>query len=141
VVRFRIAHISLKGQNGGSVTANREQTVKISLGPKGAFENGNIGALMRQVPAARVLSAVPPGRGKYKPPKEPKTPHVVEPLRKAIEWQGLRDSDKITNQAEIPRHGLRRSHLPLPNRENLPAPESGIGATISNKQNSRGIKR
>jgi len=27
----------------------REQTVEIALGPKGAFENGNIGALMRRV--------------------------------------------------------------------------------------------
>jgi hypothetical protein len=26
----------------------REQTVEIALGPKGAFENGNIGALMQR---------------------------------------------------------------------------------------------
>jgi hypothetical protein len=41
------------------VAAYREQTVEIALGPKGAFENGNIGALTRQVPADGVVSAVP----------------------------------------------------------------------------------
>jgi hypothetical protein len=31
------------GPNGDRVVAYREQTVEIALGPKGAFENGNIG--------------------------------------------------------------------------------------------------
>lgn len=56
-----------------------------TLGPKGVFENGNIGTLTRRVPADRVVSAVPPPRGKPKPPKEPRTPRVVELFRKAIE--------------------------------------------------------
>jgi hypothetical protein len=66
----------------------REQTVEIALGPKGAFENGNVGRLTclrrgfgrqaRRVPADQVISAIPPPRGKPKPPKEPRTPRVVE---------------------------------------------------------------
>lgn len=32
---------------------------EIALGPKGAFENGNISTLTRQVPADRVVSAIP----------------------------------------------------------------------------------
>ena len=48
-----------------------------------------------------MVSAVPPGRGDPKPPREPKTPRVVELLRKAIEWQALLESGKIANQAEI----------------------------------------
>jgi len=79
----------------------REQTVEIALGPlpaprclasrqagKGAFENGNVGRLTclrrgfgrqaRRVPADRVISAIPPPRGKPKPPKERRTPRVVD---------------------------------------------------------------
>jgi hypothetical protein len=71
--------------NGAPVAAYRGQTVEIALGPKGAFENGNVGTLTRRVPADRVVCAVPPRRGKPKPPKEPRTPRVVELLRKALE--------------------------------------------------------
>jgi len=42
-VYFRITHIALEERDGH--TAYWEQTVEIALGPKGAFENGNIGAL------------------------------------------------------------------------------------------------
>ena len=58
-VYFRIVHIALHGQSGPDTY--REQTVEISLGPKGVFENGNtcppepwrrrIGALTRLRPA------------------------------------------------------------------------------------------
>jgi hypothetical protein len=81
----------------------REQAVEIALGPNGAFENGNIGTLTRRVPADRVVSAVPPRRGRPKPPKEPRTPRVVELLRKAIEWRALLISGHVPNQAEIAR--------------------------------------
>ena len=66
-VWFRIIHITLEG-SAGSATY-REQTVEVTLGPKGAFENGNIGTLTRRVPADQVVSAVPPPRGKPKPPQ------------------------------------------------------------------------
>ena len=90
----------------------REQTVEIALWPKGAFENGNIGTLTRRVPADRVVSAVPPRRGKSKPPKEPKTPRVVELLRKTIEWQALLESGDATNQADIARReGITRARV------------------------------
>ena len=42
-----------------SSTTYVEQTVEVALGPKGAFENGNIGTLTRRVPANRVVSAIP----------------------------------------------------------------------------------
>ena len=106
-VWFRIVHITLEG-NVGSATY-REQTVEIALGPKGAFENGNIGILTRQVPAGQVVSAVPPPRGKSKPPKVPQTPRVVEFLRKALEWQVLLTSGQAKNQSEIARReGISR---------------------------------
>ena len=72
-------------RTGAPVAAHREQTVEIALGPKGAFDNGNIGILTRRVAADRVVSAIPPRRGQPKSPKDPKTPRVVELLRKAIE--------------------------------------------------------
>ncbi len=100
-VWFRIIHAALNGQNGTPVAAYCEQTVEIALGPKGAFENGNIGALRRRAPPDQLVSAIPPAQGDPKPPREPKTPRVVELLRKAIEWQALLESGKVTSQAEI----------------------------------------
>jgi hypothetical protein len=94
------------------MAAYREQTVEIALGPKGAFENGNIGALTRRMLADKVVSAVPSSRGNPKPPREPRTHRVVELLRKAIEWQGLLESGKIANQADIARReGITRSRV------------------------------
>ena len=88
------------------------QTVEIGLGPKRAFEHRNIGGLTRHVPADRVVSAVPPCRGKLKPPKHSRTPRVVELLRKAIEWQALLESSDATNQADIARReGLSRARV------------------------------
>jgi len=94
------------------VAAYREQTVEIALGPKGAFENGNIGTLTRRVLADRVVSAVPPPRGKPKPPREPKTPRVVELLRKALEWEALIESGEVPDQAAIARReGITRARV------------------------------
>ncbi len=107
---FRITHLSLADRDG--VSDYREQTVEIALGPKEAFENGNIGTLTRRVPADRVVGAVSPLRGKPKPPREPKTPRVVELLRKALEWQNLLESGEATNQAEIARReGITRARV------------------------------
>ena len=109
-VWFRIVHITLDDAN--SFPAYREQTVEIALGPKGAFESGNIGSLKRRVPAEQVVSAVPRPRGKPKPPREPRTPRVVELLRKALEWQALLESGEASSQAEVARReGLTRARV------------------------------
>jgi len=109
---FRIVQVAVDGADGQPVAAYREQTVEIALGPKGAFENGNVDSLTRQVAADRVVSAMPPRRGKPKPPREPKTPRVVELLRKAIEWQGLLESGEVPNQADIARReGITRARV------------------------------
>jgi hypothetical protein len=122
-VSFRIVHVAVDGANGAPVAAPacaaeprdaagtyREQTVEIAVGPKGAFENGDIGRLTRRVPADQVVSAIPLRRGKPKPPREPKTPRVVELLRKAIEWQALLASGEAPNQAAIARReGITRA--------------------------------
>ena len=111
-VWFRIVHITLDSQGGAPVATYREQIVEIALGPKGAFEHGNIGTLTRRVPADRVVSAVLPRRGKPKAPKDPRTPRVVELLRKAIEWQALLESGEAANQAEIARReGITRARV------------------------------
>jgi len=100
------------GCNVAPVAAYREHTVEIALGPKGAFENGNVGTLTRRVPADWVVSAVPPPRSKPKPPKAPRTPRVVELLRKAIEWQALLESGEASNQAAIARReGITRARV------------------------------
>ena len=59
---FRIVHVTLNESVGS--TTYVEQTVEVALGPKGAFENGNIGTLTRQVPTNRVISAIPAPGGK-----------------------------------------------------------------------------
>jgi hypothetical protein len=109
---FRIIHTAQAGYHGPPVATYREQSVEIALGPKGAFENGNIGALTRRVPGDRGVCAVPLPRGKSKSPKEPRTPRVVELLCKAIEWHALLDSGKVANQAEIARReGITRARV------------------------------
>jgi hypothetical protein len=111
-VYFRIVHAAQGGHHGGPVAPYREQRVEIALGPKGAFENGNIGTLTHRVPTDRVGSAVPPSRGNPKLPREPKTPRGVELLRKAIEWQALLESGGVANQAGIAhREGLTRARV------------------------------
>jgi len=111
-VFFRIVHAAQVGHHGDPAATHREQTVEIALGPKGAFENGNIGAPTRRMATARVVSAVPPSRGNPKPPREPKTPRVVDLLRKAIEWRSLLDAGKIANQTEIARQeGIPRARV------------------------------
>ena len=89
-----------------------DQTVEIALGPKGAFENGHVGTLTRRVPADRVVSAVPLRRTTPTTAKGPKTPRIVELLRKAIEWQALLESGEVTCQAEVARReGLTRARM------------------------------
>ena len=51
-VWFRIIHLAQNGPHVAPVAAYREQIVEIALGPKGAFENGNIGALTLRVPTS-----------------------------------------------------------------------------------------
>ena len=111
-VYLRIVHLSQEGHIGPPVAAYGEQTVEIALGPKGAFENGNIGALTRRVPTDQVVTALPPLRGNPKPPWEPKTPRVVELLRNAIEWRRQLDAGEVQNQAEIARReGITRARV------------------------------
>lgn len=111
-VWFRIVHLAQDAQSDAPVAPYREQMVEIALGPKGAFVNGNFGTLTRRAPPGQVVSAVPPGRGDPKPPRESKTPRVVELLRKAIEWKDLLESGKVASQAEIAlREGMTRARV------------------------------
>lgn len=90
----------------------REQTVEFALGPKGTFENGNIGVLRRLIPPNQVISTVLPRQGIHKHPKGPRTPRVVELLRKAIEWKDLLESGQIANQADIAcQEGITRARV------------------------------
>jgi hypothetical protein len=94
------------------VAAYREQTVEIALGPKGAFENGNIGALTRRVSANDVVSTAPAPRGQLKPPKVLRKSRVVELLRKAIEWQRQLNAGEVRSQADIAdREGVSRARV------------------------------
>jgi len=111
-VWFRIVYLAQNGHDGAPVAAYREQTVEITLGPKGAFENGNIGTLRRRAPPGQVLSTVQPVRGDPNPPPELKTLRVVELLRKAIEWQALLESGEMISQADIARReGVTRARV------------------------------
>lgn len=109
-VWFRIVHVT--PEDTDDFSTHQEQTVEIALGPKGAFENGNIGTIKRQVLPNGVVNAVPPRLSKPRPQKIPKTPRVVELLRKAIEWQGHLESGKGIIQADIARReGLSRARV------------------------------
>ena len=111
-VWFRIVHVAADGHHRALGNAIREQTVEITLGPKGAFKNGNVGAVTRRVEANRVVSALPESRGRPKPPKKPKTPRVVELLQMAMEWQRQLDAGEVDTQAEIARReGTTRARV------------------------------
>jgi len=102
----------VESPNGAHAAAYHEQTVQIALGPKGAFEDGNIGTLTRRVPAGHVVNALPPRARNRKPPKVPHTPRVVELLRKALEWQALIESGQVPSQAAIARReGITRARV------------------------------
>lgn len=89
-----------------------EQTVEIALGPKGAFENGTVGALKRRVRADRVVNMSARARRSARPPRQPRTPRVVELLRKAIEWRALIESGAVANQAALAqREGITRARV------------------------------
>jgi len=102
-VWFRIFHLAQVGHPDAPVAAYREKIVEIALGPKGAFVNGNLGALTRRVSANDVVSTAPAPRGQPKPPRVLRKSRVVELLRKAIEWQAFLNSGKVASQAEIAR--------------------------------------
>lgn len=55
-VWFRIVHRVQDSHGGAPVAACREQGVEIVFGAKGPFEDGNVSAVTRQVPAERVVS-------------------------------------------------------------------------------------
>ncbi len=111
-VWFRIIHVAEDGHHCALGDAIREQTVEIALGPKGAFKNGNVGAVTRRVAADRVVSVLPEPRGRPKPAKEPKTPRVVRLLRKAIEWQTQLESGEVASQTDIARReGITRARV------------------------------
>ncbi|MBI1913131.1 MAG: hypothetical protein HYS21_14185 [Deltaproteobacteria bacterium] len=71
-VYIRIVHVT--PENTSYFSTLREQTVEIALGPKGVFENGNIGVVKKQVPPDEVVNAVPPRFFKPRHQKIPKTP-------------------------------------------------------------------
>jgi hypothetical protein len=86
--------------------------VEIALGPKAAFENGNIGTVSRCVPPDRVVSAVPLSRRRPKPLRKPRTPLIVELLRKAVTWQALLESGDMISRADLARHeGVTRARV------------------------------
>ncbi len=89
-----------------------EQVVEIALGPKEAFESGNIGTLKRRVTADRVVNVTANARRPAKPPRQPQTPRVVELLRKAQEWRRQLDAGEVSTQAEIARReGITRARV------------------------------
>jgi hypothetical protein len=109
-VWFRIVHLTQDAQSGAPVAAYREQTVEIALGPKGAFENGNFSALRLRAPPSRMVNAVRPSNSN--PARVPKTPRVVELLRKAMEWQTLLESGQIATQADTAcQEGITRARV------------------------------
>lgn len=89
-----------------------EQKVEIALGSKVAFENERVGTFKRRVTADRVVNVAAKARRSAKPPRVPRTPRVVELLRKAMEWQALLESGEAANQAAIARReGITRARV------------------------------
>ena len=107
-VWFRIVHVAQDANSSARSNIYRDQMVEIALEPKGVFENGNFGALGLRAPPSRVVPSLPP----CKQARAPKTPRVVELLRKAIEWKALLESGQVATQADIAcREGVTRARV------------------------------
>lgn len=88
----------------------QEQTVEVTLGPKGAFEKGNVGVIKWRVAIGGVVNSLltQPSRNQ----KIPKMPMVAELLRKALGWQELLNNGSGTTQAKIAsREGFSRPRV------------------------------
>jgi hypothetical protein len=107
-IHFRIVHVAPPDRDG-----YREQTVEITLGPKGAFGKDFVVTLTRRAPVVgHIVRADRPRRCKSKSPRVAKTPRVVELLHKANEWQREIDAGKVRNRAEIARReGITRARV------------------------------
>ncbi len=109
-VYFRLVRTNPLSMSTSSICC--EQTIEITLGPKGAPESVDISTWTGRTPTDHALCSIRPPRGKRKPPKQPKTPRVTELLRKAIKWHGDLEAGKVSNQAEIARReGLTRARV------------------------------
>jgi len=73
-IYFRIVHSAQVGHHGAPMDACRQQTVEITLGIKGAFDNGNLGTMTPLVPAGRGVCAVPPRPANPIPAYPPEKP-------------------------------------------------------------------
>lgn len=106
-IYFRVIHVT--PEHGKHAFAQYRQTVEVTLGPWGAFANGNIGCLERVIHADRLVSAVATPRGRLdspKPPEPPRTakpPRIIDTLRLAQEWQRQLGAGEIESQAAIAR--------------------------------------
>jgi len=88
----------------------QEQTVEVTLGPKGVFEKGNVGVIKWRAAIGGVVNSLltQPARNQ----KIPKLPMVAELLRKALEWQELLNNGSGTTQAKIAsREGFSRPRV------------------------------
>ena len=111
-VWFRIVHVAADGHHRATADGIREQTVEIALGSRGAFRNGNVGVVKRCGAMDWGVSALPGPGTKPKHPRAPKTPRVVQLLRKAVEWQRQLDAGDIASQAAIARReGISRARV------------------------------
>ena len=111
-VWFRIVHIAQDGADRVPVAAYREQTVEIGLGPKGPFQNGNVGSLKRSVAPDQTVNALSAKARHRKPARAPRTPRVIELLRMAQEWQRQLEAGEVESQAAIARReGITRARV------------------------------
>lgn len=84
--------------------------MEITLGPKGAFENGNIGGIKRRMATGELVNSLMPQPPR--PQKMPRIPRVVELLRKALGWQELLNNGSGITQAKIAsREGFSRPRV------------------------------
>jgi len=102
----------MDGHNGAPVVTYREQTLEIALGPKGAFDGGNVGT--PDAPGASRTGSDRRAAGPATAQAAEGSPDaaVVELLRKAMEWQALLESGEAANQADIARReGISRARV------------------------------
>jgi hypothetical protein len=106
---FRIVHLTLED---GHASPYQEQTAEIALDVKGMSPGRTTRRLKRRVPPEKVVSAVRRRKKKPARPRVPRTPPVVDSLRRAMRWQKLLSSGEVASRAEIARlEGLTRARV------------------------------
>jgi len=107
-VTFRIVHLNT---DATTTSGTIEQRVDVGLGPDRPFGRGELGHLVRLVPAARTVRVGRKTRSRNRK-VDGRPPKIIDLLHKAEEWRRQLDAGEVASQAAIARReGITRARV------------------------------